>query len=252
LRLLAWPPTSLSMACMVAMLVVPIAILTVLMLVPLVHWQAAVVIVVACLWMVLLDRLYYREIRRYIMAGGSLSQYLLEDHHRRYGKNGELWTMARFRALPDDERREAAQLVVTPWWLYPGISAGVSAAVIAISEVLVMAVSGSFSWQRTIDAVFLALCAVAVFDYGVRYIRERNLDMRMKPPTRLCWALAIALYAVCCIPIATLGFVTGYMARNRALPMVELTGYSVAFVVLFSVIGWVYDRKQRDAIAAGV
>ncbi|MCH9277273.1 hypothetical protein JS533_013570 [Bifidobacterium amazonense] len=52
LRLLAWPPTSLSMACMVAMLVVPIAILTVLMLVPLVHWQAAVprIVATAMMW----------------------------------------------------------------------------------------------------------------------------------------------------------------------------------------------------------
>lgn len=247
-----WPPTRLVAVYMVLEFILGIVVIGALVIAPLAHWQAALVIVATALATLLLERLIYRDIRRYIIAGGSMSPYLLEHNHRRYGANGELWTMARFRALPHDERRKAAQLVVTPPWLYPFVAAGAVAVVWAIGDVTAMISAGAFSWHRAIDATFLASCAGVMFERVVQYVRDNNVDTRMRPPTRVCWALVIAMYATCLIPIYTCGFVVGYTLRHAEMPVGDLFIRGAVFVVLFSVLGWVYDRKQRDAIAAGV
>lgn len=247
-----WPPTRLTAVYMVLEFILGIVAVGVLVITPLAHWQAALVIVATALVTLLLERLTYREIRRYIIAGGSMSPYLLEHNHRRYGANGELWTMARFRALPDDERRAAAQLVVMPLWFYPFVAAGVVAVIWAIGDVAVMVSAGAFSWHHAIEAAFLASCAGVMFERVVQYVRDNNMDTRMRPPTRVCWALAIAMCAMCLVPVYTCGFVVGYTLRHAEVPVGDLFIHGAVFVVLFSVLGWVYDRKQRDAIAAGV
>ncbi|MBT1162693.1 MULTISPECIES: hypothetical protein [Bifidobacterium] len=246
-----WPPTRLAAVYMVLEFILGIVVTGVLVIAPLPHWQAALVIVATALAALLLERLTYRDIRRYIIAGGSMSPYVLGHNHRRYGANGELWTMARFRALPDDERREAAQLVVMPLWFYPFVAAGAVAVIWAVGDVAAMVSAGAFSWHRAIDATFLASCAGVMFERVVQYVRDNNMDTRMRPPTRVCWALMIAMWVTCLVPVYLSGFAIGYAARHAEPPVGELFIGGAVFVVLFSALGWMYDRKQRDAIAAG-
>ncbi|NEG90470.1 hypothetical protein [Bifidobacterium aerophilum] len=249
-RASALPPTRKGWAYVIAAFATYIVASSVVMIVPMPGWAGVLIAVVSGAVTLLFAQLTNRETHDYIMAGGSMTEFQLDSGgRRRYGANGELWTMARFRALPDAERREASRLVVAPWWLYPCQSVCAMAVIACIANFAQMVVRQE--WTLSIDVLFLLVCIIGMTVSMVRWIRNSNLDLRMKPTTRVCWALYIGMCATCIIPVYLAGYTLGRMARHPEVPMAELAVGGAVFVVLFSVLGWVYDRKQRDAIAAG-
>lgn len=250
IHVFAHPPTRKGWAYSIATFVVYVVASFIVMLAPMPVLAGVLVAVASGAMVLLFVRLVDRETHDYIMAGGSMTEFQLDSGgRRRYGANGELWTMARFRALPDAERREASRLVVSPWWLYPCQSVCAMAVIACIANFAQMVVRQE--WTLSIDVLFLLVCIIGMTVSMVRWIRHSNLDLRMKPTTRVCWVLYIGMCATCIIPVYLAGYTLGRMARHPEVPMAELAVGGAVFVVLFSVLGWVYDRKQRDAIAAG-
>ncbi|MBW3093647.1 hypothetical protein KIH79_12115 [Bifidobacterium sp. 82T10] len=247
----AHPPTRKGWAYVIAAFTVYIGASIVVMIMPMPGWIGALIAAVSGAATLLFTQLVNRETRDYIMAGGSMAEFQLDSGgRRRYGANGELWTTARFRTLPDAERREAAQLVVAPWWLYPCQSSCAMAVIACIANLAQMVVRQE--WVLSINVLFLLVCIVGMVMSLIRWTRGSNLDLRMKPSTRVCWALYIGMCATWIIPVYLGGYTLGRMARHPEAPMTELMIGGAVFVVLFSVLGWIYDRRQRDAIAAGM
>lgn len=200
-----------------------------------------------------LDWLSNWETRRFIAAGGTVESVFDSNARRRTVSGEELWTMARFRALPDEERRKAAQVVVSPLWFYPMQAIGLLA-VSWLVVVLPSMVSDDMSDGLVIQVlVSISVALVAGFVCWL-WIRRSHNSARMAPPNRACRVL-FGLQIVTGIVLLPLfaGFLVGYSDQplSAGPPVIPAIIVSLIFILLFSTWGWTYDRKQRDAIAEG-
>ncbi|NEG77904.1 hypothetical protein [Bifidobacterium avesanii] len=249
---LAWPPTLRAWAYAVVALIVGLGTVAAL---PILHapWWAAAPAAAAMSAVVLLcSRLSNHEVRRYILAGGSMTKYQFDSGRRRFDKHGELWTMARFLELPEDERRAASARVVAPRWAYPAFAVAVMAAIGAAAAGCALALGG-FTVVRAVACAVLLIVAAALFVAVSLQSHRRRVDDHMLPPTMSCWLMALAMAVTFCIPVWLAGYSTGAaLASPGVVPVAELVGGGAAYVVLFSVFGWMYDRQLRDAIVRGL